>query len=122
MYLTLKNLLARYDNHMTMKGRREVRKILLNKSPRALEDMGIDLYLLNQGVEAWPWRTGEVPATPARAVAVSKSREQRRAIRELRSMSNAELSDIGITRGSIVDAVKHGRAMEKENEENLYAA
>ena len=69
-----------------------------------------------QGVDAWPWREGEVQAKPARVAAVAKTREQRRAIRELRSMSNAELSDLGISRGSIVDAVTHGRPMDQANE------
>jgi len=116
MYLSMKNLFSRYENYMTMKGREDVRQVLLNKSPRALEDMGIDPYLLQQGVDAWPWREGEVQAKPARVAAVAKTREQRRAIRELRSMSNAELSDLGISRGSIVDAVTHGRPMDQANE------
>lgn len=122
MYAPLKNFFTRYDNYMTMKGREDVRQILLNKGNRALEDMGISPYLLNQGVDAWPWREGEVPAKPAQVTAISNTREQRRAIRELRSMSNAELSDLGITRGSIPDVVKNGRAMDQAHEASKHAA
>jgi len=114
MYAPLKNLMSRYDDYMTVKGREEARRILMNKDMRSLEDMGISPYLLAQGVNAWPWRDGEVK--PATATAVSVSRQQRKAIRELRSMSNAELSDLGITRGSIVDVVKHGRAVDQKRE------
>ena len=34
---------------------------------------------------------------------------RRRAMAELRGMSNAQLKDIGITRGDISHTVKHGR-------------
>ncbi len=40
------------------------------------------------------------------------SREQTAAISELRSYSDRELADLGISRGSIIEAVLHGRSME----------
>ena len=122
MYKPFKNLFARYDNYMTMKSREDVRQILINRDARALEDMGISLYLLQQGVEAWPWREGEVQLETAKESAVSKLRENRRAIRELRNMSDAELSDLGITRGTIPDVVKNGRPMDKEYQAEQHAA
>jgi len=122
MYTPLKNLVSRYDSYMTVKGREKARQILMNKDARSLEDMGISPYLLAQGLDAWPWREGEVQAKPARVTAVSKSKEQRRAIRELRGMSNAELSDLGISRSSIVDVVMNGRAMDQEYAASQHAA
>lgn len=115
MFSSMKNFFARYDNYMTMKGREDVRQILLNKGPRVLEDMGISPYLLNQGVDAWPWREGAVQPKPAQVKSIVKKHQERRAINELRKMSNAELNDLGINRSAIVDAVRNGRPMDQEH-------
>jgi len=48
----------------------------------------------------------QVGRNQARRVLLS---QDARTIRELRAMSNAELSDMGISRGGIVDAVRNGR-------------
>ena len=39
--------------------------------------------------------------------------ERRRAIAELRSLSDSQLKDLGITRGCISHTVKYGRDMDK---------
>ena len=122
MYQPLKNLFARYDNYMTLKGREDVRQVLMNKDNRTLEDMGISPYLLHKGLDAWPWREGEVELKPTKAATAEKLRQNRRAIRELRSMSDAELSDIGITRGTITEVVTNGRAVDKAFEASKHAA
>ncbi len=116
MFPSFKNLFARYDRYMTMKGREEARLVLLNKSPRELEDIGISPYLLKKGVAAWPWSESSDNAQPTSVGSISISKEQRRAIKELRNMSNAELNDMGISRGSIVDAVKNGRSVDQRSQ------
>ena len=109
MFQLLKNFAIGYEGYMTHVGRNQARRVLLSQDPRTLEDMGISRHLLLQGVDAWPWREGEVAMVPTRVSKLAKSREEKRAIRELRAMSNAELSDMGISRGGIVDAVRNGR-------------
>ncbi len=44
------------------------------------------------------------------------SQEQRQAILELMSYSDRELADLGICRGSIIDAVRFGRPMRKTSQ------
>ena len=39
--------------------------------------------------------------------------ERRRAIAELRSLSDSQLKDLGITRGSITHSVQHGRDLDR---------
>ncbi len=113
MFQLFKNFSENFERYMTNAGRSEARRVLLTQSDRQLEDMGISRHLLVQGIHTWPWREGEVVAKTAAVeetvTAAQKRKAEKRAIRELRSMSNAELHDMGITRGSIVDAVRYGR-------------
>lgn len=97
---------SRYDTYMTSLGRKQARRILLGQSDHTLEDLGISRAMLETGIKAWPWKIQEdqpAPAAPKKVMSHSK------AIRELNSYSDRELQDIGITRGSIVEAVKKGR-------------
>ena len=117
MFQLLKTFAKGYDKYMTNVGRAQARQVLLSQGDRCLEDMGISRHLLLQGVDAWPWREGEVAEVAEVASPVvekSNRRLENRAIRELRAMSNAELADIGITRGGIVDAVRHGHRNETD--------
>lgn len=109
MFQLLKRFANSYENYMTKVGRSQARRILLAQDVRSLEDMGISRHLLVQGVDAWPWREGQVTVSEQRITKLAQSRKERRAIRDLRAMTNAELSDMGITRGGIVDAVRNGR-------------
>ena len=109
MFQLLKSFAQAYEGYMTQVGRNQARRVLLTQDLRALEDMGISRHLLLQGTEAWPWREGEPTNTRVRASKLTKTRKEKQAIRELRAMSNAELNDMGISRGGIVDAVRHGR-------------
>lgn len=105
----LKSIGQRYNNHMIKIGRQKARAVLLDQSDRTLQDLGISRTLLQQGNHQWPWQNEEEeqPA-PARRRTVSR-REEAKAIRTLRALSNRELSDIGISRGSIIDSVRNGR-------------
>jgi len=108
----IKRFATGYEAYMTKIGRGQVIRVLMNHDDRTLEDMGISRHLLLQGVDAWPWREGEVAVAPKRVSKLAISRQEKRAIRELRAMTNAELSDIGISRSGIVDAVRFGRTDE----------
>jgi len=96
-------------------GRTRARTELLRMSDSALEDAGFSRLLLEKGNSAWPWRT--VPAEPVRNDQTNSAnkdarptaRQERKAIRELEQLSNAELADIGIHRAQIRQMVKTGR-------------
>ncbi len=91
--------------HMQNYALHKTRAHLMGLTDRQLDDAGISRYLLNQGVDAWPWREQEgVARQPARL----NSKEIDSAIRELSRMSNRELRDIGIDRGTIRHSVLHG--------------
>jgi len=75
-------------------------------SDRQLEDVGISRDLLLQGVSQWPWRADAVISTdqPEKL----STAEINKAIRELSDMTDKELWDLGIARGSIRQVVTNG--------------
>jgi len=110
-----------YINYMTRRGQIEVHRVLVNQSDRSLEDMGISRELLAGGIDNWPW-TAPVDdgftlqsASNSAAVAQTKatSKPNRKtiaaAVKELSAMSDYQLRDLGIGRGTIRDAVANGR-------------
>jgi len=48
-----------FANALETQGRYRTLKVLRGMSPRQLEDFGISVELLEQGVSAWPWRAPE---------------------------------------------------------------
>ncbi len=101
----IKNLYSSFDNYLTRLGRSRVRDELLKSSDRILEDAGFSRALLESGVDAWPWHA----ATTETTVQSVKIDEKATAIQELESFSDRDLHDLGIARGSIIDAVMFGR-------------
>jgi len=98
--------------------KRRDRKLLLQLDDRTLTDINISRELLEQGVKAWPWRLHEDSVRVAAA-----ANEIRTAVKELQNYSDAELADLGISRGSIQDAVLHGRpGIEQSQNDNDVAA
>ncbi len=106
----------RYTDHMLKIGRKHARDALMGKSDRLLADIGISRALLEKGIDHWPWTLGEsdVVQLAPKPVVKQNRREERRAIRALRALSDRELSDMGITRGSIAHAVRYGRPRDNE--------
>ena len=56
MFPIFKNIASRYNSYMTRLARVRTLEVLLNSSDRLLEDAGFSRDLLEQGVDAWPWR------------------------------------------------------------------
>ena len=88
---------------------RQTRVQLLRMSDWQLADVGISRRLLNQGIASWPWREAtssdsELTAQPSKM----KAKEINDAIADLSRMSDAQLKDIGITRGTIRHSVQRG--------------
>src|SRR5450432_2317770 len=80
--------------------KRNDRRLLLKLDDRTIADINISRELLDQGVRAWPWK---MPAESAHIAFAAQS--LRTAVRELESYSDAELADLGISRGAIKDSV-----------------
>lgn len=115
MFKVFKKLANGYERYMTYRGREIARDHLLRCDDRMLADNNFSRELLNQGVDAWPWRTIEEQEHHLRAAIDHASRRQ--AIQDLSSMSDSDLDDLGITRGKIEEAVKHGRFGMEQDEQ-----
>ncbi len=104
MFKQLAALSTAYENYMIKRGRVAARRILLTQDDKTLQDIGISRHELLGGVTNWPW-----DGSATKQKLESQSAQEFRAIRELNSYSDRELHDIGINRGMIANAVKHGR-------------
>lgn len=110
MFKLLKKMAKGYESYMTYQGRVIAREHLMRYDDRMLADNGFSRELLEKGVSGWPWRT----ETEQSALLPGNARttSQIRAITDLKSLSDAELQDLGITRGTIEQAVVFGREAE----------
>ncbi|MFK7855232.1 MAG: DUF1127 domain-containing protein [Granulosicoccus sp.] len=111
MYAFIKKIGSGYIDYMIRRGRSQARHVLMAKSDAILEDLGISRELLESGVSAWPWTEGVEqfePVLVSHKVEPSR-RQQMLAIRELQALSDRELHDIGVGRGSIAEMVRFGR-------------
>ncbi len=115
MFKALKKLANAYERYMTYRGRDIAREYLLRCDDRMLADNGFSRELLVQGVDAWPWRTMAEQEHILRATIDQASRRQ--AMKNLDSMSDAELQDLGISRGTIEESVMSGRAGVERDQE-----
>jgi uncharacterized protein YjiS (DUF1127 family) len=92
--------------------RSRLRQELLRRDNRLLADIGVSRTLLEGGVRAWPWLTPTEPRAEFGQFASNHEVTQAdyaRAVAELEAASDAELRDLGLTRGGIAEAVHHGR-------------
>ncbi len=108
-------MLNKFQNYLQRYAIGKTRTTLLSLSDRQLSDVGISRKSLEGGVKNWPWRDEAVSAAALPTDMVDqpvqmKSKDINKAVRELSSMSDAQLRDIGIDRGSIRHAAMHGVA------------
>ena len=86
--------------------RRRDRNLLLRQSDRTLADIRVSRELLELGVKAWPWQVAsDQEAAPFRMNLEGVAT----AVKELEAYSDSDLSDLGISRGAIVESVLFGR-------------
>ena len=107
MFKAIRKVARGYERYMTYKGRVLAREQLLRYDDRMLADSGFSRELLEKGVSGWPWRTET--EQPGSLSADTLLMSQRQAITDLKTLSDAELKDIGITRNTIEQAVMSGR-------------
>lgn len=70
--------------------------LLRGRSNEQLTEWGYSPQLLRQGINAWPWHDDQ-------------HIEEQQHIAALRGLSDRDLKDLGISRGGIPHAVRHGR-------------
>lgn len=95
------------ENYLTHVGRSKARQVLLGLSDRQLLDNGISRELLESGTRAWPWRFSDEKSVNAPCMVAAS--DFRQAIAELSAYNDAELADLGLSRGGIAHAVQFGR-------------
>lgn len=119
------NVLRGFNRYMTHLSRARVRELLLKSSDRMLADAGFSRELLESGVKAWPWHSPAPELAPLRFRQLGKvsadTDPHADAVHELQSISDKELSDLGISRGSIRQAVMYGRDDIENNRERKVA-
>ena len=76
---------------------------------RQLIDCGFSPYLVSEGLKGWPWRLDSTASVSPTIEQLPKNTEEERHVEELQRYSDAELADLGISRGTIRDSVRHGR-------------
>lgn len=103
----LKRLYRGYQKRMLLVGREHARTVLLSRSDRILSDMGFSRYLLESGVDAWPWEASQEASPAIQFDSLLSSDKQ--AINALQALSDSELQDLGISRGVIHESVTQGR-------------
>lgn len=107
---SLVNVYRRFETRRTLA---QARYELLDHSDRQLADIGVSRELLQQGVQAWPWRvaadgTGQPLPEPVQSHRLSR-REIDHAVAELNAYSDAELDELDLRRSEIRHAVRYGR-------------
>ena len=97
---------------LTWLERSRLRQKLLRMDERRLSDIGYSRALLEDGMRAWPWRLQIDSIAGLGRLNFSdafRRSDYAKAVAELRAYSDAELSDLGMTRGIIEEAVRNGR-------------
>ena len=90
----------------------QVHEHLRTVSDETLAQAGISKRLLAQGPSAYPWSLeakSSVIEASVTSFPVSEEQEIRTGIAELNACSDAELRDLGISRGEIAHVVRYGR-------------
>ena len=92
--------------------RSRLRHNLLQMDDHVLADIGYSRELLEAGLRAWPWRAPSDPAAGLGRLNLAPRQPEidyAAAVAELKSYSDTELQDLGLTRGGIEEAVHNGR-------------
>lgn len=107
----LNTLSVRFLESMEQRTAARVYEHIYRLDADLLERAGISPELLAQGPAAYPWRDDAVKAQTSviTKMAMSDTATIRLAIAELQAFSDAELHDLGISRGDIAEVVRSGR-------------
>ena len=104
-----------YLRHMERNAAYRVHEQISKMDSDHLIRAGISLELLAKGPAAYPWRAERIEQR-ATVTKMPQDKEAaiRQAITELKSFSDNELADLGISRSGIAHAARYGRPSEDE--------
>ena len=105
--MLLKRMYRNYENYMVRAGRKRSRTILLSRDDRTLSDLGMSRYLIESGIDAWPWTAPSEESVKFDLEGVRATESQ--AMEELEALTDYELQDLGVSRGQIKESVLEGR-------------
>lgn len=102
------SILKRLVNAVNYSNKRKILLYLQAMTTSQLVEYGFSPALVEKGINAWPWRNDNLPDG---LVKVKKLiADEQHSINELQRFTDAELADIGISRTTIRQSVRHGRA------------
>lgn len=100
------NFLKRVVNAISHRNKRETLYNLQAMSTDQLIDSGFSPALVKEGISAWPWREDHQSEKLSRIEWLIA--EEQRCVNELERYTDSELNDLGLSRGSIRQSVRHG--------------
>ncbi len=100
-------ILKRIVNTITHRNKTETLHYLQSMSEDQLIDSGFSPALVKEGISAWPWR--EDLQSEGLSEIECLIAEEQRCVNELNRCTDTELADLGLSRGSIRQSVRHGR-------------
>lgn len=113
------NFLKRVVNAKSHRYKRETLYYLQETSIDQHIESGFSPTLVNEGISAWPWR--EVHQSDKLSNIQWVIAEEQRCVNELERLTDYELADLGLSRGSIRQSVRHGRPGIDKNAAHLAA-
>ena len=99
--------LKRVVNAIIIRKKIETLHYLRAMSENQLVSSGYSPALVNQGISAWPWRDGHQSENLSESEWFIE--EEQRCVNELERLTDSELTDLGLSRGSIRQSVRLGR-------------
>lgn len=102
--MRLLNMIA---NYFAQNGKYSVLNYLRQVPESRLIEMGYSPTLIREGITAWPWREDQEPEYLQQIEKILS--DEKVHIKALQHYSDADLADLGIPRGQIKEAVRHGR-------------
>lgn len=99
--------LKRIVNSKSHHHKREALYYLQEMSTDELIESGFSPSLVKEGISAWPWREDHQFEMLSKIKGLIA--EEQRCVNELERLTDSELTDLGLSRGSIRRSIRHGR-------------
>lgn len=97
-----------FSNPIHDRNKREMLSYLRAMPVQQINALGFSDLLMEKGISAWPWREDNLECELDKVNNMIV--KEKKNISELQAFTDAELHDLGMSRGLINHAVRHGRA------------